>query len=222
MDIIEVEIDKLENNPLSVNKEDSFVFERLKKELSKWGILELPVVLQDGDRLRIISGHHRVRAWKALGHKTVKVVKITKSLDKEEEFNLVNNLNLVRGEISRSEIIKKVRQLKLNPEKLDLFKFPVTQLFPRLNAEDIVEKDNEQQRLAKINELTLKIAKEIAKTMVEEKDELVTFIVVKDKACAVLRIPFKSGKIAREKAEHIKKIIQKAIISEVNTDGQKN
>ena len=36
-------------------------------------------------------------------------------------------------------------------------------------------------------------------------------MVVRDKACAVIRIPFKSGKVARESAPHIKELIKKAI-----------
>lgn len=210
-EVIEIDINKLEENELSANKEDSMVFERLKKELQKWGMVELPVVVKDGERYRIIAGHHRVRAWKALGHNTVKVVVIEKKMDKEEEFNLVNNLNLIKGDTSKSEIIKKVRQHKLNPEKIDLFRYPTTQLFPRLSAEDIKVKEDEQKRQAKINQLTLTIAKEIAKAMVDEKDELVSFLVVRDKACAVIRVPFKSGRVARERASHIKELIKKAI-----------
>ena len=37
------------------------------------------------------------------------------------------------------------------------------------------------------------------------------FLVVRDKACAVIRIPFKSGKAARERSAHIKELIKKAI-----------
>ena len=210
-EVIEIDINRLEENELSANKEDSMVFERLKKELQKWGMVELPVVVKDGERYRIIAGHHRVRAWKALGHNTVKVVVIEKKMDKEEEFNLVNNLNLIKGDTSKGEIIKKVRQHKLNPEKIDLFRYPTTQLFPRLSAEDIKVKEDEKKRQAKINQLTLTIAKEIAKEMIDEKDELVSFLVVRDKACAVIRVPFKSGRVARERASHIKELIKKAI-----------
>jgi len=209
--IIEVAISRLNENELSANKEDSMVFERLKKELQKWGMVELPVVVKDGEGYRIIAGHHRIRAWKALGHDTVKAVVIERKMDKEEEFNLVNNLNLIKGDISKGEIIKKVRQHKLNPEKIDLFRYPTSQLFPRLSAEDIKTQDDEQKRLAKINQLTLVIAKEIAKAMVDEKDELVSFLVVRDKACAVIRIPFKNGKAARERASHMKELIKKAV-----------
>jgi hypothetical protein len=210
-EIIEVDISRLDENELSANKEDSMAFERLKKELQKWGMVELPVVVKDGGKYRIIAGHHRIRAWKAIGHDKVKAVVIERNIDKEEEFNLVNNLNLIKGDIPRGEIIKKVRQHKLNPEKIDLFRYPTSQMFPRLSAEDIKTKDDEQKRLAKINELTLTIAKEIAKVMVDEKDELVSFLVVHDKACAAIRIPFKNGKAARERASHIKELIKKAV-----------
>lgn len=213
MELVDVEIDKIEDNPLSANIEDSFVFERLKKELEKWGVVEPPIVIEKEGKLTVIAGHHRIRAWKALGHNTITVLKVDANLDKEDEFNLVNNLNLIKGEVTGSEIIKKVRENNLNVEKLDLFRFPASQLFPRLTSEDLTKKENEQERLAKINDLTLKVAKEIAKVMVEEKDELVTFLVVNDKACAAIRIPFKSGSEARKKAGDIKKKIQESLMN---------
>ena len=179
--VIEVAISRLNENELSANKEDSMVFERLKKELHKWGIVELPVVVKDGEGYRIIAGHHRIRAWKALGHDTVKAVVIERKMDKEEEFNLVNNLNLIKGDTSKGEIIKKVRQHKLNPEKIDLFRYPTSQLFPRLSTEDIKTKEDEQKRLAKINEMTLAVAKEIAKAMVDRMSDLC--FMVRDSLC---------------------------------------
>jgi len=105
--VIEVEISRLNENELSANKEDSMVFERLKKELQKWGMVELPVVVKDGEGYRIIAGHHRVRAWKSLGHGTVKAVVIERDIDKEEEFNLVNNLNLIKATYQRAKLSKR-------------------------------------------------------------------------------------------------------------------
>ncbi len=213
MDVKDIDIALVVDNELSVNEEDTYTFNRLKAQLEKYGMMELPVVREDGEgKYRVISGHHRIRAWNTLGHSSVKVVVAATPLqNREEEFNLVNNFNTIRGTIRKQTLIGKVREYDLDVKKLDIFKFPVNKLFPLLSCEDMQQGDDDQRRKAKINELTLVIAKEIAKAVYDARDEMVSVICVKDKAAAILRLPFKSGAIARERADELKKAIRRGI-----------
>lgn len=137
---------------------------------------------------------------------------------KEDMFNIVNNLNTIKGTIRKSAIMSKIKELKLDPTKIDIHKFPQAIITPAITKEDMDNKSTELQRRAKINEMTLKIAKEIAQQMLDEKDELITFLVVQDRPVAVLRIPFSKTATAREKAQDIKRRIQDALEEVENCD----
>ncbi|MDH7597534.1 MAG: ParB/RepB/Spo0J family partition protein [Methanothrix sp.] len=213
VELLEVDIDQLESNVFSANEEDDSTFTRLQDEIKRRGLIELPVVTKkDENRYTIIAGHHRVNALRSLGVKRVPVVLYKGRIEtREDMFNLVNNMNLIRGTIRKSELIRKIREFDLDPTKLDLHKNPWTLLVPKVTEEDIARRDAEAMRNAKIQDMALKIAKEIAKTLIMEKDEFLTFIVVHDRPAAVIRIPFKSMKMARDRSVEIKKRIESAL-----------
>jgi hypothetical protein len=187
----EIPIEQCSANDLSVNEEDTATFIRLKGELEKYGMVELPLLApNEAGGYRILSGHHRLAAWRDLGHATCPCFVVRRPFaNREEEFNFVQNLNLVRGTISRAKVVGRVREKGLDPTQLDLFKLPVSRLFPAFNKEALEKAEVNKARQARIHELTLKIAGEIAKTVADEKDELTTCIVVNDHVCAVFRVP---------------------------------
>ncbi|HOK59125.1 MAG TPA: ParB N-terminal domain-containing protein [Methanothrix sp.] len=212
-EVMEVRIDELLENALSANEEDSVTFERLKKEVSTWGLLDLPVVRPlsedeaasyPGKRYRIVHGRHRIAAMRDMGCETAQVVVMARPPETpEEEFNLVNNMNLIRGDTTARNLVKIIRRDNLDVTKIDLFKHPVKQLIPDAIA-TIKDRESEAKRNAAINKLTLEIAKEIAKQMVDEKDDLLTFLVVKDRIAAVVRIPKGNATRARKVAPYLR------------------
>lgn len=184
-----VPIDEMEMNELSANIEDQATYERLKDELRQTGMIELPIVLAKGDGgYRIIAGHHRIRAWADLKHATSPCVVIEGEMTPEEEFNLVNNLNLVRGTPTLTEIKRVIRAQRLDVEKVDLHKIPVAKLVPSVSG----VKDGEMSRKAKIMNMVLRIAPKIAQAILESADdEVVVFVRVEDKPVAVVTVPLK-------------------------------
>jgi len=209
----EIDLDLVDDNELSVNEEDDHTFQRLRDEIKSRGMVDVPTVRPiEGGRYKVLGGRHRLAASRANGNKKEHVVVYRRAIkSKEDEFNLVNNLNAIKGTLRKGSILKVIKQQNLDPTKLDIHKMPYDLLMPVITSEDFESIQNEAQRNAKINAMSLSIAKEIAATLIDERDELLSFMVVKDKPVAVIRIPFQSSKEAREKANSLKNIIQKAL-----------
>jgi hypothetical protein len=128
------------------------------------------------------------------------------------EFNLVNNMNLIKGDMRKRELVKIIKENDLDPTKIDLLKMPSALLMPSINHEDLAKKSEELKRRARLNELVLEISKQIAEQVLREKDELVSLIVLNDTIAAVIRVPFKSKKLVRNKGDEIKVKIEKALM----------
>lgn len=216
-EVITVNISELEDNSLSVNEQDEVTFDKLQESLKKYGWLEMPVVLEvesqsdsdfsvDGKRYRIISGRHRIRAAEAIGEKTVRVQVVPPGIfeSREDEFNLVNSMNTVKGVMTKKNLAHVITKEGLDPTKIDVFKFPIHMLMPKPSEKDMASRNLESLRNKRLHELTMVVSKEIAKSISDERDELVTILVVDDKAAALIRIPFKTGERARKFAPDIK------------------
>lgn len=212
-ELVDIDIELLIDNELSANEEDTATFDALKGQIEKFGFMEFPVVVRQPDgRYRLIAGHHRKRVAKAKGLKKIKCVVISADvaalLDQEGEFNLVNNMNLVRGGVRKVKLMEIARAKKLDPTKLDIFKFPATRLLPKVDSSTLADKSAESTRKAKLVNLAMRIAQEIATTIVDEKDELVSCIIARDQLACVIRLPFPDGVRARSSAAGLKKILK--------------
>ncbi|RLF66033.1 MAG: hypothetical protein DRN30_02875 [Thermoplasmata archaeon] len=96
MRIEEIEIEKLIENPKNPNKMTKKDYNSLKKEIEKRGFI-VPIIVSDrGEKYFILDGHHRVKALKELGYKTVKAI-VLENLTEEQEHYLSINLNKLRG-----------------------------------------------------------------------------------------------------------------------------
>lgn len=218
---LEIPLAQIEDNPLSANEEDSATFERLKKQIEENGLLELPVVValpSSGEigqlsltKYRLIAGHHKRRAWAELGHDRIPCIIAEPQATAEAEFNLVNNMNVVRGRTRTPKLLEIVRAQELDPTKLDIFKTPSASLMPTVDQGAIAQQADEAKRKAQLHNLTLKIAQEIGEAILSGKDDLLTLLVVEDKLAAVLRIPFKSGAAARKNAGPLQALLAKAL-----------
>ena len=210
-------VSELQSNVLSANEEDTATFNRLKEELGKHGLVELPVVLLEGGQYRIVSGHHRTKAWGELGHLDIDsvVLEVVGSWSQEEEFNLVNNLNQVRGQVTTSTVKRVVRAQKLDVTKLDLFKFPVTKLLPNV---DPAVSDSELSRRAKIRDMAVKIAPKIAEILLEDLNTAVVVFRVEDAPVAIIRVAMNKGQ-ARKNVCLLKSIAERTFM-EWLSDGE--
>lgn len=204
----------LQTNTLSANVEDQSTFAHLRGALEKWGMVELPVAMRTPDGgLRIVAGHHRVRAWGDLGNEVVECIVLPAGYlpTREDEFNLVNDLNRTRGQTSDSELVRVVRRESLAPERIEVHGLPKDLLMPRVQAKDLTAMDEEVARRGRILQLTQRVAREIAQVMLDELDEVVTCIVVDDKLAAVLRIPARSTEAGRRLALAMRARFEEAV-----------
>jgi len=100
-EIITLNLDEVEDNPLSANEEDTSTFSKLQDYQKEYGLLEIPVVrkLENG-KYRIVGGHHKLRSWRSLGNQQMLAILLHKKmLSPEEESNLVNFLNRIKKAI---------------------------------------------------------------------------------------------------------------------------
>lgn len=204
-----VAIDSLVANPLSANEEDGATFERLKKELEKYGLIDLPIVLRDTKSkvLRIIAGHHRVRGWKEIGNTTIIVIILEGELDKEEEFNLVNNLNAIRGDTTTSRVKRVIRSQELDVTRLDLFKHPLSKLLPK--TADANPANDDMLRKAKLRDMAIKVAGELAEIIVDNRDEELVCFAIEGKLVAVVHVTSTPPKV-RGSVPIFKGVLEKA------------
>jgi len=207
-----IPIQTIEMNALSANEEDGATFERLKTELGKHGMIDLPVVLDiQGKNIafeyRCIAGHHRIKAWNALGNLEVDAVVLEGELTPEEEFNLVNNLNGIRGSTTLSSVKRVIRAQKLDVSQIDLFKFPATKLMPSVKLEAT---QNTAQRRAKIRDMSLKIAPKLAEVILDDMEAVVVALRHDDKLVLTIAVDA-SPAFYRRNVAIIKKVIGEAI-----------
>lgn len=196
-----VDIDLIDDNPLSANEEDTITFNRLQKEMEEHGLLEIPILKREPTgRYTMISGKHRKDAFRELGGKKIlaTIVDAKHFKSREDEFNLVNNMNLIRGDMKRKTLSVII---------------PNRFLAPTIPNKDLVDGNAEAKRNARINQLILEISKEIAEQIVREKDEMLSLIIVQDTIVSLVRLPVKSKKIARNLTPEIEKLFGEAIIS---------
>ena len=149
----EIPISDLISNDLSANNEDETTFERLKQGLYEDGLIEFPSVLITGlDQYRVISGHHRIYSWRDIGNDTIICNVFRGTLEPEDEFNLVNNMNQIRGKTTLSSMRKIIHNQNLDISKLDIYKFPVTKLMPQMIDEKCDIGISDIEKRAKIRE----------------------------------------------------------------------
>lgn len=212
---VEIEVDRVDDNPLSANVQDEATFERLKAEIAEHGLLEVPVVKKNGDRFTLVSGHHRFHAWQSLGHKMceVRLWKPKKGMTLEEEFNIVNNMNTIRGSLHRAELIGTIRQQNLDPTKIDVFKYPATALFPSLSKSDQQKVTEKQRDAARLHQLKLDVALEVAKAMYDGENDAVICFAANNHLAAVVRLSGASKGDARNLAHALKEPLKELVAS---------
>ena len=217
MKLVELEIADIDNNPLNANEQDSKTNNRLGVELESdegWG--EVCVVRPSAveGRYVILIGQHRIRKWEEQGHKTIIVFLREKPFDdQEKEFEYINNKNLVRGGTSGKKAKRIVREQDLDPTKINLHGMSMNRLFPIVERENLQKKVQDDLDQAAIRRMTVEVAREIATTMLDEKDELVTVLTTLEgrKIGAVLRLAVPSTGVLKKLAPELRTVITTAV-----------
>lgn len=194
-----VEITDVRASEYTANRQDDATYERLKEELQKGGMIELPVLLQnsDGADRRWLAGHHRTRAWAELGHRRTDAVILQGDVTPEEEFNVVNNLNQVRGTTRIPEALAIARAHQLDPTKLDVFKAPIISMMGGAKT-DVHQRSDTVARRAKLRDLAIKASAKLAEAILDDLDAAIVVLRIEDKVAAVLQVPLGADQVRRD------------------------
>lgn len=216
-----VKVRDLVINELSANKETNMTFSRLVKEIEKHGMIQ-PLICKHGkdNRLVILAGHHRAKACEQLGIEEVPAVVLQDNLTKEEEFNLVNNLNVIVGSTATKDLSTIVRKFNLDVTKIDIFQSNLRGLMLPV-SETIKKQTEEAKRRNAIAKLTLDIAREIATDMYDGMDKDMFCILKENKLISVIRSDMSSQDI-RKFAGRIEDVINTTILEIAKKGVDKN
>jgi DNA modification methylase len=121
-------------NPRKLSKHDE---EHLQKSLQKFGLIDKPVIAQDG---RIIGGHQRLKILKKLGHKEIECFVPDQELTEKDIDELCIRLNRATGEwdfdLLKDWEMNELMEWGFTPEEL-------TENMPDIEIIDPIEPDNE-------------------------------------------------------------------------------
>lgn len=183
--VFEYDIELVEDNPYNANKQDGATANRLVDGMDEIGdVIELPVVYVpvdpgSGERgtPRWISGHHRAKSWAELGNKKIKANTIEGWLSPTDEFNLVNNLNTVRGNVTLSALKRVIRTHdEVDVSKLNVFKFGLVKLTPSIKK---AENTDAGRRIA-LRDIARKVSTTVAEVLLDNIDAGVVAFIVED------------------------------------------
>jgi ParB family chromosome partitioning protein len=104
--LVEVEVDQLEQNPFQVriSSEMDSAFLELKDSISKFGVIEPPVIRKSDKGLQIAAGHRRVKCCIQLGIKRIKCIQ--RQLTDEQMCETILDENLKRKSLNPVEEAK--------------------------------------------------------------------------------------------------------------------
>lgn len=169
-EIIRVSEGDVRFSELNVNREDSSTFAALKESIADHGLMDMPVVQREsGGGFKCVSGEHRLKALFE-DYAEVPVVVAKRQYRDEDEFNVVANMNLIRGRVTMSNIRRVVVEKGLDVRKIDLHGVPswmIQQESP--DAFKVAEKRKIDE--LQVKRLALQIAKGLAVQIIEERDE---------------------------------------------------
>ena len=132
MQLKEIPINQIEENPWNPNIMTENQLEHLKKEYKRVGYLQPIVVRKKGKKYEIVDGAHRFRAYKVLNLSEISAV-IVEMNDENAKLTSLN-LNKIKGEndpIKMAELLSELKQtmdnkviadiLQMNEKEIDAF-----------------------------------------------------------------------------------------------------
>ena len=98
----EIEIDSCVGNEWNPNVMKDREFDRLKREIQESGMVDPIQVVPNGEHYRIIGGHHRHMACKALGYEAIPAIVLTDEKWQDEDLQKLETvrLNIIKGDLN--------------------------------------------------------------------------------------------------------------------------
>jgi len=121
MNIKKLDVDELEENPWNPNEMTESIFEHLKKEYNRVGILQPILVRPHNEAHQIVDGEHRWRAAKQMDIDEITCV--VKEMSDEEAKITTLNMNEIKGTnnpLEEAELIMDLKEEKETEELADL------------------------------------------------------------------------------------------------------
>lgn len=146
MQVIEIEISKLnhaEYNPRQITEKQ---MDKLVKSIEYYGFVEPVVVNKD---FTIIGGHQRVKAYEILGNKTIPCTFV--DLDKQNEKALNIALNKTGGEFDADMLQSLLTELDMSGLDMDLTGFDSLELEELFNLNTDSDGENETEEFGSKN-----------------------------------------------------------------------
>lgn len=172
MQVIQIEISKLnhaEYNPRQITEKQ---MDKLVKSIEYYGFVEPVVVNKD---FTIIGGHQRVKAYEILGNKTIPCTFV--DLDKQNEKALNIALNKTGGEFDADMLQSLLSDLSQTGFDLELTGFE------NLTEEQFYDDDNNKSLAEMIlNEQNISEAQDITEVLTERINDIITDIGKNDPA----------------------------------------
>lgn len=110
--ILTVDIDLVHPNPYNPNVVEDGVFEQLKKNILREGLIGAIIVRGDKEKSSeyiIIDGEHRWRAAKDVGYKEIPIIVLDRKLP--DAMIATINLNKLRGELDTLKLAEVIHEL---------------------------------------------------------------------------------------------------------------
>jgi DNA modification methylase len=112
MNIQEIDINEVLFAPYNPRVMTNEVLEKLKKSIQEYGVYS-PLIVNKATR-HVVGGNQRLAALRVLGHKTIHVVMVDLSLEKEKVLNI--QLNKISGEWDFEKLSQLLDELSKMPE----------------------------------------------------------------------------------------------------------
>lgn len=114
MKVEDISVDDLEESPWNPNEMSDNEFNRLAEELQENGFIDpIQVVPLDTGKYRILGGHHRYKAAKAIGIEKIPAVILSdvKWSDEENQKFVNVRLNMLRGKLNPEKFLKLYKEM---------------------------------------------------------------------------------------------------------------
>ena len=134
MKVVQKKIDELKYAPYNPRKISPDEYEKLKKSIEKFGLVE-PLVWNKRTK-HVVGGNQRLKVLKDLGFTIVNVVEVDLDLETEKALNLA--LNKISGEWDLEKLEDVLRDLK-STELIDFTGFELEEIEEILQEVDLDE-----------------------------------------------------------------------------------
>lgn len=175
-----VPLENISWSEFSANEMTADQSDRLHHELEQFGVVvNLPSLLKIGpESYEVLGGRHRITEWQKISHEPITCNIFEGELTNEEKFNLVNNLNTVHGQTSKSRLKAIIETQKLDLNQLDVFRHPTPEIVQILQEKPVSRDLASIQKKNDITKIAQKLSVKAARLLQDAKDAVLVCMVV--------------------------------------------